>query len=172
MDKYYLDQAGHGLPLQAFEGVRYQKGHGFFGRLISRAVLPLLRYLGGKALSFGKNLYSDVRSGKDIEDALKDRGLESLREVASDAFDRIRQSGKGIKRTSHLKRGDNKRRRVTSKKRVAKRKLKKRKVSRKKKRLRTKLSKAIVKKRRLSHTKKSEKKQKLKKFQDCLNFLE
>ena len=46
---YYLDQAGSGLS--TFERVRYQRGNGFFGRLLSGAILPALRFLGREALN-------------------------------------------------------------------------------------------------------------------------
>ncbi|XP_074596510.1 uncharacterized protein F54H12.2-like [Brevipalpus obovatus] len=57
---YYLNQAGSGLS--AFEGVRYQRGNGFFGRLLSGAILPALRFLGRKALSTGVDVEFDLFS--------------------------------------------------------------------------------------------------------------
>ena len=96
METYYLDQAGNGVPLQAFYGMRSQRGHGFFGRLISRAVLPLLRYLGSKALDTGKNIYEDFKSGIDITDSFKNRGIDTLQTIVNDGIQNLRQKGSGI----------------------------------------------------------------------------
>ena len=46
--EYYTNQAGTGIT--PFSGVRYQKGAGFFGRLVTKTILPLLRMLGKKCL--------------------------------------------------------------------------------------------------------------------------
>lgn len=98
MESYYINQAGNGISLQAFHGTRAQRGHGFFGRLISRTVLPLLRYLGGKVFETGKNIYGDLDSGIPFESAFKNRGLDTLQTIVNDGFSNLRQKGNGIKR--------------------------------------------------------------------------
>jgi hypothetical protein len=40
---YYVNQVGSGLP--GFQGIRYQRGHGFFGRLFSNTILPFVKQL-------------------------------------------------------------------------------------------------------------------------------
>ncbi|RWS05321.1 uncharacterized protein B4U79_06148, partial [Dinothrombium tinctorium] len=78
MDEFYIDQAGNGYPF--FAGLRYQRGHGWFGRLFKGGVLPLIRYVGKKALKLDQ-MY-----------------LKMFYKAADDAIDKIAQRGKGIKR--------------------------------------------------------------------------
>ena len=97
--RYYVNQAGSGLP--AFTGVRYQRGHGFFGKLFSNSVLPALRYLGKKALSTGVNVAQDLLDGQNIKDSFGSRIRESGRDLAQEAILRARamsQQGSGRKR--------------------------------------------------------------------------
>ena len=54
LENYYTNQAGNGLT--GFSGVKYQKGFGFFGRLLSGAVIPFLRFLGKSAFNTGANI--------------------------------------------------------------------------------------------------------------------
>lgn len=64
---YYCMQAGGG---NYFQGVRYQRGSGFFGDIF-RSALPLMRkagkYFGKKILRAGGNVISDIASGSSIE---------------------------------------------------------------------------------------------------------
>jgi hypothetical protein len=87
--RYYLNQAGGMLP--AFQGVRYQRGHGFFGKLFSNSVLPALKFLGKKALSTGVNVAQDMLEGQNIRDSFASRARQSGREVAEEALERARQ---------------------------------------------------------------------------------
>ena len=99
---YYLNQAGSGLS--AFEGVRYQRGNGFFGRLLSGAILPALRFLGRKALSTGVEVGMDALDGNNIKESIKRRSKKAAKDVASTALNRAQryvQTGRG-KRLSIL----------------------------------------------------------------------
>ena len=97
---YYTQQAGTGLT--GFQGYRYQRGHGFFGRLISKAVFPLLKFLGKRALSTGADIATDVLVNKrNIADAAKERLENEGRELASAGIQRAKKfvlEGKGRKR--------------------------------------------------------------------------
>ena len=97
---YYTQQAGTGLA--GFQGYRYQRGHGFFGRLISKAVFPLLKFLGKRALSTGADIATDVLVNKrNIADAAKERLENEGRELASAGIQRAKKyvlEGKGRKR--------------------------------------------------------------------------
>lgn len=97
---YYITQAGTGIS--GFAGVRYQKGHGFFGRLLSKAVFPLMRFLGKKATSVGANIASDVLlNKKDWRESAKDRLVEGGKDIANAGLDRAKQfivEGRGRKR--------------------------------------------------------------------------
>jgi hypothetical protein len=96
---YYVNQAGSGLS--GFEGVRYQRGHGFFGRFFKSAIIPMLKFLGKRALSTGADLATDVLEGKPIKESAKARGIEAMKGVTSAGIKRARefvQTGKGRKR--------------------------------------------------------------------------
>lgn len=96
---YYLTQAGSGIA--GYSGIRYQKGNGFFGRLVSGGILPLLRYLGKKALHTGVNVADDVLQGDDFKQSLKKQLQSTSRVVAKDAIEKVRgiaQEGSGMKR--------------------------------------------------------------------------
>ena len=93
---YYLNQAGSGLS--TFEGVRYQRGNGFFGRLLSGAILPALRFLGRKALSTGVNVGMDVLDGRNFKQSLKQHSKKAARDTANSALlraQRFVQTGRG-----------------------------------------------------------------------------
>ena len=103
---YYTEQAGSGLA--GFQGVvRHQRGHGFFGRLLSKAVYPLMRFLGKKAVSTGANIASDVMmKNKNIKEAALERLKESANEIVDSGTDRAKKfirEGKGRKRKKSIK---------------------------------------------------------------------
>jgi len=91
---YYTNQAGNGLS--GFEGVRYQKGHGFFGRLISSFAKPLLGYLGKKLLHTGTNIATDVLAGQNFKTSGKKRLHETMKLIGSDAKRKMDQMGTGF----------------------------------------------------------------------------
>lgn len=101
MDDYYVNQAGSGLG--GFSGVRYQKGDGFFGRLVSGTLLPIVKkvlpYLGKQALSTAKDIAGDVSQGEKFTDSLKKRFKGTAERVGGDAMAKVRQmSGMGKRR--------------------------------------------------------------------------
>lgn len=106
MESYYLEQAGNGGgAIQSYGGMRYQHGGGFFSRLFASKVLPILRYLGDKALVTGKAILEDIKT------SASDRIMNTVQEVAQDAIKRklpssegTNQSGSGIKRRKLSKR--------------------------------------------------------------------
>lgn len=85
-----------------FVGNRYQKGNGFFGRVIKNAIFPLLKYIGKQgiktAVAIGGEAVKDPNNFKEIaRKKLKEVGMEAI----DDSADRIKkfvQTGKGIKR--------------------------------------------------------------------------
>lgn len=77
--QYYLQQAGTGIA--GFHGLRYQRGSGFFGRLLSKAIYPLIRFLGGKAVTTGANIANDVLLNNK---PLKESALSRLEETGKD----------------------------------------------------------------------------------------
>ena len=111
MEGYYLNQVGNGTAIQSFGGLRYQRGGGFFSRMFVSRILPVLRYLGGKALSTGAAIFDDVKT------SATNRIIDAVQDVAQEAIKRKRswgdnhnndnnnqQSGEGIKRRKLTKR--------------------------------------------------------------------
>lgn len=150
MNKYYVDyykqQAGTGLA--GFQGVRYQKGNGFFGRLLTGAVYPLLRYLGKQALTTGVNIAGDVLENKmNWKDSAKSRLKETGEYIAKDALSKARsrlQGGSGKRRRRRKKKVNNL---AIRKKKVIKRRKGKRKTKqRKRKTVRRKIKRHVKKK--------------------------
>jgi hypothetical protein len=97
---YYQEQAGSGL--QGFEGVKLQRGHGFFGRVLHRAIIPLLKFLGKQALHTGINIGSDVIENKQSwRRAAKTRAKETGQNILMAGLKRARkyqQTGEGRRR--------------------------------------------------------------------------
>jgi hypothetical protein len=96
-ENYYINQAGSGIA--GFSGVKYQKGHGFFGRIFSNAILPILKYLGKKAINTGVGIGSDYLAGEDIKSSAKRRLKSTGLDIAEDALERVKkQRGTGRRR--------------------------------------------------------------------------
>jgi hypothetical protein len=101
--QYYVNQAGSGLP--GFQGIRYQKGHGFFGRLFSNTLLPfikrLLPALGKRALPSAIGLAQDIMSGENVGRSTLNRLGDIGKNVADETLDQLKtriQKGSGRKR--------------------------------------------------------------------------
>lgn len=73
----YTSQKGSGLAY--YQGMRYQKGHGFFGRIFKSTLLPILKYFGKQALDTGADIVKDSLSGQDIKTSVKRRVKIKLR---------------------------------------------------------------------------------------------
>src|SRR5690348_4747920 len=96
--QYKSHQRGSGLL--PFAGHRYQKGNGFFSELMSRAIVPFLKYVGSKSLTkVGEFANEAVRN----PDGIKEIAKRKLREMAGDALEdggkrakKFVQTGQGI----------------------------------------------------------------------------
>jgi len=87
---YYKSQAGSGIV--GFQGVRYQRGHGFFGRILSKAVFPMLKFLGRRALGVGADIASDVIVDKqNLKQAVKRRFEDEGTELAKAGIKRAKK---------------------------------------------------------------------------------
>lgn len=128
LNDYYSQQAGTGIAF--YPGVRYQRGHGFFGRFFKGSLLPLLQSLGHKLLSTGVDVADDVIN-KDMDPmaSLKMRGRVAAKDTANGMISSARtklngmkQSGGGVKRKRKRKsiKGGPKKRPAISKKAVTK----------------------------------------------------
>ena len=128
---YYLNQVGTGLP--GFQGIRFQRGHGFFGRIFSNTLLPFFKQLlpavGKRVLPSAMDLAQDIMSGANVKQSALNRLGEAGKNVADETLDQIKsriQKGSGRKR---------KRRVIKRVKPIKRKKIKRRKVNKKKKKL-------------------------------------
>lgn len=109
MDSYYVTQAGSGLG--GFAGHRYQKGDGFFGRLIAGTVLPMIKkalpFLGKAALNTGVDIVRDVAEGQKFKESFKRRVRKAGDHISDSAIMKVKEitgGGRGRKRrTRHRK---------------------------------------------------------------------
>ncbi|RWR98766.1 uncharacterized protein B4U79_09553, partial [Dinothrombium tinctorium] len=85
---YYVNQAGNGIS--GFQGQRFQRGHGFFGRIFSGAILPALKFLGKHALSAGINVAQDSLHGAKFKDSFKNRFREAGINAADEALEKAK----------------------------------------------------------------------------------
>lgn len=89
---YYSNQAGGGESLPYFSGTRYQRGHGLgslFKNVLKTVVLPnvgrvLKREVPKRLISFGSGVLDDVTRGKNLSESIKSRGIDQLKQAASD----------------------------------------------------------------------------------------
>lgn len=101
MHNYYSEQAGSGLG--GYSGVRYQKGHGWFGRIIKGGFVPVLKrilpYLGKRALETGVGVAGDMMEGEDFKSSAKKRFKATGQRIEDDVIRKAKEmSGSGIKR--------------------------------------------------------------------------
>lgn len=102
MESYYVNQAGSGIV--PYAGMRFQKGRGFFGRLFTGTVFPLIKqilpYLGKKALDTGLSVANDVVNRRgNFRDALKSNLKKTAFNIADEALVKVQgMRGRGIKR--------------------------------------------------------------------------
>jgi hypothetical protein len=95
-ERYYIDQSGGNLDISYYRAP-YQRGAGAFSALFKRYGVPALKYLFKQGMSFGKNLYEDVREGRDVRQAMKSNLRKTLGSTISDLGEKVTQSGKGIR---------------------------------------------------------------------------
>lgn len=104
----YCNQAGTGIA--GFHGLmrHHQGGAGFFGRLLSKAIYPLLRFLGGQAITTGASIANDVfMNKKDWKESAKERLVEAKDDIIDAGKERAKKyilEGKGRKRKKSIKR--------------------------------------------------------------------
>jgi hypothetical protein len=95
---YYAVQSGSGLP--SFEGIRYQRGKGWFSNLFLPIMRQILPVLGRSVLPSGIGLAEDLLAGQNVKDSAKSRLKEVGKSLASNTMDFIQskiQSGSGRK---------------------------------------------------------------------------
>lgn len=171
LDSYYSQQAGSGVSI--YHGVRYQRGHGFFGRFFKGSLLPLLQSVGHKLLSTGVDVADDVvNRSMDPMESLKMRGRVAAKDTVNDLITRARtklsavpQAGGG--RRKSIKGVAKKKRRTIKKKTSVK------KTSRKRtKKGKRKSAKKASKKRSKKPSKKTAKKRQTKRKKPVPGFLD
>ena len=123
-DSYFLDQAGGNLDIAYYKAFPYQRGYGRFSQFFKRYGIPAGKYLLQHAIEFGKNLYNDVREGKDVKESLKTNVRKQASSAINDIGARVMPSQKGSGR----------RRKVYKRKKIIKRKKAKKSVKKSTKR--------------------------------------
>lgn len=128
LSDYYSQQAGTGVAF--YPGIRYQRGHGFFGRFFKGNLLPMLQSLGHKLLSTGVDVADDVINNDiDPMESLKTRGkaaakgaVNEMITTAKSKLAKMNQKGSGIRKYAagdsikSIKGGSKKKKRIISKK--------------------------------------------------------
>jgi hypothetical protein len=157
-NNYYQKQVGGALE-NYHAGLKFQRGYGPWGRLISRYGLPIAKYFGKQIFKTGVDLVSDVAKGIEPKTALKSRLKERGTSILRDILEKVEpQSGGG----SVMKRKnltiDNK---IFKKVKTGKKNIKKAKTSKKFKNLK-----------RNKTVKKSSIKKKVNQHKKKLNFLD
>jgi hypothetical protein len=102
---YYINQAGSGIV--GYSGVRFQRGNGWFSRILSNTIIPMGKILGKKALKTGINIGSDLLKGENFKSSIKNQLKSTGMEVAEEALDKIRryrQTGTGKNKRSRKSR--------------------------------------------------------------------
>jgi hypothetical protein len=136
---YYSNQAGKGIS--GFEGVRWQRGRGFFGTVFKSAIMPMLHYLGKHIMEAGTGIYNDVASGQNILESGKTRFKRTAQTMAGEAAERLgkfSQTGQGKRKRRRVRRKTKQLlplAKQTFKRKVGKKSIKKKTSSRRKKSL-------------------------------------
>jgi len=101
---YYQKQVGGALE-NYHAGLKFQRGYGPWGRLISRYGFPIAKYLGKQIFKTGVDVVSDVAKGIEPSTALKSRLKERGKLILRDILEKAEsQSGgsSGIKRKNFV----------------------------------------------------------------------
>ena len=94
-DAYFLDQAGGKLDIAYYKAFPYQRGYGRFSQFFKRYGIPAGKYLLKHAIDFGKNLFSDVREGKDLKESLKTNARKQAASAIHNLGERVMPSQRG-----------------------------------------------------------------------------
>ena len=102
-DKIYSDQAGGALnPYVSYRHLPYQRGRGFFGRVIKGSIMPLLKsvlpYLKDRALEGMEGVVDGIKSGETIKQAGTNQLKKTTARLATDVATRMK--GSGVKKRS------------------------------------------------------------------------
>lgn len=119
-----MNQAGSGLA--GFQGVRYQKGNGFMGRLVTGTVMPILKkvlpFLGKTVLNAGSNIIQDFENGGNLKESASKRFNETKTLLKSKSLQKLKElTGGGRKKTRTNKRKNIKKRKPKKKKQTKRR---------------------------------------------------
>lgn len=96
---YYVNQAGSGLT--GFQGVRYQRSHGIFGRFFRGTLPGILKYLGKQAVGATADIASDMIDGVPFKETAKSRLTARGKRIVEDVVSRGKeaiQNGHGARK--------------------------------------------------------------------------
>ena len=96
--KVYLAQTCRGVA--TYGGYRYMKGKGFFGRLLTSGIMPLvskiLPFLKDAADSAVTSFARDIADGRNLKEAGKRTLKRSAANVLDKVSSKLKQEGQGI----------------------------------------------------------------------------
>ena len=93
MFAHQIKQRGSGLL--PFAGQRYQKGNGFWGDLMKKAVMPFLRYAGKRSLSAASEFAKEaIANPEDFKGIAKRKALEMAGQVIEDGGKRANRKNR------------------------------------------------------------------------------
>lgn len=123
-DEYYKNQLN---SKNYHQGLKFQNGYGYFGRMLSRYAVPALKYIGKQAIKTGFNIIDDVSKGVKPKKALKRRLKDTGKLILTNLFDQMDQSGSGVRgKRKRVSRLNNKKIKPGIKKKIIKHKKRKR----------------------------------------------
>ena len=104
---FYMHQAGGAFdPYVSYRYLPTQRGNGFFGRLISGGIMPLIRqvlpYLTSRSVEGVEGIVNDMKEGRSIKESAKRQLKRSASTVLQDMATKIsKQAGSGLRRRKH-----------------------------------------------------------------------
>lgn len=105
-ETYYINQVQYGSGIPYFQGVQYQRGHGFFSSIFQNILKPLGMYFGKQVLSTGVNVGKDILEGQNLKESLKKNAKITGKNMFNDGIaraTRFAQTGTGKRRRRRRK---------------------------------------------------------------------
>jgi hypothetical protein len=125
---YYQKQVGGALE-NYYSGLKFQRGYGPWGRLISRYGFSIAKYLGKQIFKTGVDIVSDVTKGIEpktaLKSRLKERGTSILRDILEKA--EFQSGGGSAMKRKNISSGN----KIVKKVKTGKKNIKKTKISKK-----------------------------------------
>jgi hypothetical protein len=103
-NSYYNSQVGGNSGISYYPGSKFQRGSGRISNLARRYGVPALKFLVKQGWNVGKDLYSDLSTGKKFMPSLKSSIRKRGSDVLKDFGEKLSQPGKGLRKKPRIKR--------------------------------------------------------------------